>query len=185
MRQNIPINFDIIKLHYPHRTSKEGQFGGKLAHPDLRKFMESTPGTPCCVQVSHALNMAGHLVPQVYPGMRRENSPIKINGRVFYYLLAVDEMEVWLTHHYGPGEVLNDGKTAKRTATEIKAYLKGRPGLLVMRDATPGVHTEFWDGNGFLQKDMAVDHLLGLPRVLFWDVTLAPAEWLENYMRTQ
>ena len=66
MRQNISIDFEKLRSNYPHRTSKEGQFGGKLGHKDLREFMSHTPGTPCCVQVSHSVNMAGHYNPQRY-----------------------------------------------------------------------------------------------------------------------
>ena len=184
MRQTIPIAFEVLRTNYPKRLDKVGQFGGKLEHKDLRDFMSRTPGTPCCVQVSHALNMAGHLIPRIYPGGRRPNSPIKINGTVFYYLLAVDEMETWLTQQYGPGELVSlDENKTKRNYQQIQEYLSGRTGLLVMRDSTPGVHTEFWDGTSFLQLDMAVAHLLGLPRVLFWDCTLAPPQWLEDYMR--
>ena len=185
MRQNIPIDFDKLKSNYPHRTSKEGQFGGKLAHKELREFMSHTPGTPCCVQVSHAFNMAGFPIPETYPRARRFNSPIKIKGTTYYYLLAVDEMETYLTQEYGPGELVSHDGNRKRNYLQVQSYLKGRTGLLVMRDSTPGVHTEFWDGSSFLQKDMAVKHLLELPRVLFWDCTLAPAEWLEDYMNSQ
>ena len=186
MRQNIPIDFEKLKSNYPHRTSKEGQFGGKLAHKDLREFMSHTPGTPCCVQVSHSFNMAGHYIPQTYEGGRRFNSPIKINGRVHYYILAVDEMEKYLTQQYGPGELVShDESNKRRNYLQVQSYLKGRTGLLVMRDSTPGVHTEFWDGSSFLQKDMAVKHLLELPRVLFWDCTLAPPQWLEDFMGPQ
>lgn len=177
----IPVDFQRMANAYPMRSSKEGQFGGKLKDPDLRKFMSSIPGTPCCVQVSHALNMAGMLVPQNYTGARRLNSRITINGTAYYYLLAVDEMERYLTQLYGSGELVSAG----RNANEIKKYLRGRKGILVMRDPSPGIHTELWDGNSFLQKDMAVDHLLGLPRVLFWECTLAAAPWLDDYMSSQ
>jgi|GEM_PF-2121657 len=192
---NKKITSSIQKLieGYPHRTTKEGQFGGKLALKELREFMASIPGTPCCVQISHALNMAGHLIPRHYPGERRKNkkgtlvgnSPIKIGGREYYYLLAVDEMETYLAWEYGPGELVStDLQTGKRrSSTESRRYLAGRTGILVMRDSTPGVHTELWDGNSFVQKDMAADHLLGLPRVLFWDCG-AP-RWLHDYMQTQ
>jgi Type VI secretion system (T6SS), amidase effector protein 4 len=128
--------------------------------------------------------MAGFPIPQTYDGARRFNSPIKINVTTYYHLLAVDEVETYLTQQYGPGELVSHNESNKRRkARQVQTYLKGRTGLIVMRDATPGVHTEFWDGSSFLQKDMAVEHLLKLPRVLFWDCTLAPPEWLEDYMR--
>lgn len=183
-RQTIPLDFDILARHYPYRTEKTGQYGGKLANADLRKLMDRNPGTPCCVQVSHCLNMAGFRIPQIYPGHRRPNDSQKINGVTYYYLLAVDEMETYLTNTYGPGELVrSDGdKTLQRTPAQVKSYLNGRKGILVMREGWAGVHTELWDGSAFLQKDMATDHLLTRPRVLFWECTLAPPKWLSDYM---
>ena len=71
---SIPITYAEIAKHYPRRLTKSGEFGGKLDHPRLREFMNATPGTPCCVQVSHAFNMVGHLVSRKYQGMRRDAS---------------------------------------------------------------------------------------------------------------
>lgn len=180
----IPVEFALMARHYPFRLEKKGQFGGKLAHPDLRLLMDRNPGTPCCVQVSHSLNMSGFPVSQMYMGARRPNDGQKINGTRYYYVLAVDEMEAYLTDAYGPGELVRSDtdKALQRTAPQVKAHLKGRKGILVMREGLAGVHTELWDGNAFLQKDMATDHLLTRPRVLFWDCTLAPAKWLTAYM---
>lgn len=180
----IPVEFASLARHYPYRTEKTGQFGGKLAHPDLRLLMARNPGTPCCVQVSHCLNMAGFLIPQVYPGNRRLNDGQEIDGTKYFYLLAVDEMEVYLGQAFGPGELVRSDNPGplRRTAPQVKAYLAGRKGILVMREGWAGIHTELWDGGAFLQKDMATDHLLTRPRVLFWDCTLAPAKWLSDYM---
>ncbi len=180
----IPVEFPALARHYPYRLEKKGQFGGKLAHPDLRLLMDRNPGTPCCVQVSHCLNMAGFPVPEIYPGNRRLNDGQKINGTKYYYVLAVDEMEVYLTHAYGPGDLVrsSDTKGLRRTAAQVRSAISGRKGILVMREGVAGVHTELWDGGAFLQKDMAVDHLLTLPRVLFWDCTTGPAKWLSDYM---
>src|SRR5262249_6872070 len=106
-QQNIPVEFAALARHYPYRTEKTGQYGGKLAYPDLRLVMDRNPGTPCCVQVSHCLNMAGFRIPRIYDGGRRPNDGQKINGTTYYYLLAVDEMEIYLTNTYGPGELVS------------------------------------------------------------------------------
>jgi len=183
-RAVIPIAYDDLVANYPRRTSKTGEFGGKLAHPDLRKFMDSIPGTPCCVQVSHAFNMAGHRIPQSYPHARRKNSRIRIDGQDYFYLLAVDEMETYMTHAFRPGEVVTGGGAiAGQRARSVRDTLKDRRGLLVMRSSATslGVHTEFWDGNAFHQKDMATDALLGLARVVFWECAGIPL-WLKTYM---
>jgi len=183
----IPVDYALLASLYPRRLGKEGQFGGKLADPDLRKVMDRCPGTPCCVQISHSLNMAGFQIPRFYQGARRPNEPQKINGIVYYYLLAVDEMEKYLTDAYGPGELVRSDtdKQLQRAVGDVRAYLKGRKGILVMREGPYGIHTELWDGATFHQQDMAVDHLLTRPRVLFWECTLAPPDWLSGYMGTQ
>lgn len=180
----IPLDYNTLASHYPARLAKVGEFGGKLAHADLRKVMDRCPGTPCCVQVSHALNMSGFRIPAMVPGNRRRNEPQKIDGVTYYYLLAVDEMEKYLTDQFGPGELVrsDSDKALQRKAAEVKAALKDRKGILVMRQGFAGIHTELWDGTSFHQKDMAVDALLTQPRVLFWECTLAVTTWLSGYV---
>lgn len=183
---SIPVTVDAIRGVYPHRLTKEGPFGGKLDHPDLRKIMDRNPGTPCCVQVTHALNMTGFLVSPGFKGQRRPPEREKINGTLYYFLLAVDEVENYLTDRYGPGEALHkDANGKQRTPQDIKKYIDGRPGLLVMIGIPKRDHTEFWTGTSFVQPGMAVDTLLSMPRVVFWDCTLAPAKWLQDFMATQ
>jgi hypothetical protein len=181
MPNSIPITYAEIAKVYPRRLTKSGEFGGKLDHPRLREFMNSTPGTPCCVQVSHAFNMVGHLVSKKYQGMRRDASPIKIDGRTLYYLLAVDEMEAWLTDTYGPGEVLRGPGNKNATPIQIKSAIKNRPGLLTLWGKKDRWHTEFWNGARYLQDDMS-DGILENPRIMFWDLSLAPPAWLSDYM---
>ena len=177
----IPVSFERLSQYYPRRPNLT---------PELKKFMDGTPGTPCCVQISHSLNMAGEKITPTYVGQRRNNSLIKINGLDYYYLLAVDEMEKWLTLKYGDGETVSlDDTGQKRKPDEIKRYLQGRTGILVMRDANVGFHTELWgrqdpvDGTTFLQNDMNVNACLAQPRVLFWDC--GPPQWLQDYMSGQ
>lgn len=184
MASNIPLAFAEITQRYPRRLNKTGEFGGKLDHPALRTFMNSTPGTPCCVQVSHAFNMAGHLVPQKYEGMRRSASPIRINGKTYFYILAVDELEVWLTQQYGPGEVLRGAGKANAQPHEVKTAIKNRPGLLTLWGKKDRWHAEFWNGARWLQSDMS-DGILENPRIVFWDLTTAPPAWLVDYMAGQ
>lgn len=161
----VPVHFGTLREHYPRRPGLT---------PELKKFMDSIPGTPCCVQMSHALNMSQQYVPKTFKGARRQNSKITIDGDDYYYLLAVDEMEAWLTNRYGEGEVVHldeDGKRRKPSA--IKSYLYGYPGILVFRDIGFGMHTELWDGAAIVQEDIAVDKCLSSHRVLFWNTQLA------------
>jgi hypothetical protein len=185
MPTSIPLTLaELIKdKNYPRRLSKSGSFGGKLDHKVLREFMSHTPGTPCCVQVCHAFNMAQHPITPQFTGMRpnRGPSPIKIDGRVYYYLLAVDEMEAWLTSTYGAGEELRGPGVGPRSAVQIKQAIKNRPGLLTMWGKPERWHTEFWDGSRYVQPDIG-DGILENPWIRFWDLTLAPPAWLTSYM---
>jgi hypothetical protein len=184
MTRRLTVSMERLRAAYPRRLAKEGQFGGKLAHPDLRAVMTRNPGTPCCVQITHALNLCGEVVPAaMYPRAWRAPDGNMFEGRKLHYILAVDELEHYLTHTYGPAELVNrtaDGK--KRTVPQIKTHLGGRTGILLMFDAVTGIHAELWTGTGFHQTDMAVDHLLGLARLPFWDC--GPAQWLQDYMGT-
>jgi hypothetical protein len=186
---SIPVSFDALKQYYPRRPDLT---------PELKKFMDGLnkgipddkpKNTPCCVQVSHALNMAGQSVTQTYVHQRRNNSPITISGTVYYYVLAVDEMEKYLSQRYGAGELLTMDKTAKPSqAEQFKAYLQGRQGVLVFRDGGAGFHTELWNGQNCEQSianhgDITQDACLAKPRVLFWDC--GPPKWLTDYMNTQ
>jgi hypothetical protein len=135
-----------------------------------------TPGnTSCCVQVSHALNKAGVLIPS--HSFRRPNT--KIDS--FFYLLAVDELEIYLAGISGRGEDIKKGGSGNRSLTEMKNYIDGRQGILVFRNSGAGHHTELWDKNHILQDGkmlsgggavMNESNIFGQPRVLFWDVAL-------------
>jgi Type VI secretion system (T6SS), amidase effector protein 4 len=171
----IPVSFESLADNYPARPDLT---------PELKQFMASTPGTPCCVQVSHSLNMAGETITQTYVGQRRNNSAITINGAVYYYLLAVDELETWLTLRYGAGEDVGlDDSNRRRSPQQIKTNLQGRTGILAFRTSGAGFHTELWDGQQIVQRDMNESACFSQPRVLFWDCG-AP-QWLQDYMKTQ
>jgi hypothetical protein len=150
---------------------------------DLKTFMDALPdgNTPCCVQVSHALNMAGEKIPQTYDYAKargRNPSPIPF-GSSNFYLLAVDELEMWLTQKYGAGlnvralagltRAPSSVPTQRRKDMEqMKAYLSGDKGILLFRSAGAGLHTELWDGNQILQRDMDETNLFSQSRVLMW-----------------
>ena len=170
----IPAPFEMLKQFYPRRPNLT---------PELKRFMDSITGTPCCVQISHSLNMAGQLIPETYANQRRNNSKIPIDGVDYFYLLAVDELEKWLTLKYTAGELVSlddDGK--RRTPQQIKTYLQGRTGILVFRDNGFGFHTELWDGQQIVERDMNEPKCFSQPRVLFWDS--GPPQWLTDYMNS-
>jgi arylsulfatase A-like enzyme len=51
---------------------------------------------------------------------------------------------------------------------QMKAYLSGDKGILLFRSAGAGLHTEIWDGNQILQRDMDETNLFSQARVLMW-----------------
>src|SRR2546422_4927905 len=77
---------------------------------------------------------------------------------------------------------LNDDGS-HRTPQQIKAYLQGRTGILAFRNAGAGFHTELWNGQQIVQRDMNENVCFSQPRVLFWDCG-AP-QWLQDYMSKQ
>jgi hypothetical protein len=172
---------------YPRRDAKDPH---KYQHIDA--VMKGIPGTPCCAQMSHALNLAGIHIPS--RSYRRANTAHTVDGTLYYYLLATDELEKFFISVCGDdGEAINlDGKGGKRTEAEIKKYIANRPGVLIFRYAGVGVaapagefeHTEIWDGKKTLQRDMNEKFLFSRPRVLMWD-TSGAARWLVDYMAQQ
>jgi hypothetical protein len=62
-------------------------------------------------------------------------------------LLAVDEMNWFLTQNFGAGdEISRDDNGQHRQYEDIMAVLKGRTGILVFDDGTYAMlHTEIWD----------------------------------------
>jgi hypothetical protein len=180
----IRADFDTLRNNYPtYRTLP----------PPLQKFMDDLgPGnTPCCVQVSHALNKAGRSIPP--NSFRRANSKIG----AYYYILAVDELEQFLSGLHGRGEEIKRDSSGKmRSTAEMKRYLDGMQGILLFRSAGAGHHTELWDETHIMQDGKAVSgqgaimnesNIFGQPRVLFWEVSLEDAnsipvpDWLQGW----
>jgi hypothetical protein len=183
----IPVPFAALSRYYPRRDKKD---------PDLYQYvdqeMRGLPGTPCCVQMSHCLNMAGIKIP-AYSYRPRSNAKLTIDGIDYYYILATDELEQFLISSCGDdGESINMDLDNTRSINEIKTYISNRPGLLLFRYSNIGVcaptgqfeHTELWNGTNILQRDMNEPFLFGRPRVQMWD-TNDPARWLVDYMNTQ
>lgn len=182
----IPASISMLSSQYPRRDQKDP---AKYVFVD--KVMTGLPGTPCCVQMSHALNMCGIPVPQ-RSYRRNPNPSLRINGKDCSYLPATDELEDFLQTAYGEPETINRDLSKTRSMDEIKGYIKDRPGLLIFRyeklrvPAPSGQfeHTEIWNGTQILQRDMDERFLFARPRVLMWD-TNDPAKWLVDFMRTQ
>jgi len=156
----ISLNWDIVKAAYPRRP---------LTGP-LSKFMDTIEGTPCCVQMSHALSAAGCYVgPR---SNRRQTASITTPIGKRNYLLAVDEMKWFLKQNYGMGdEISKDDDGNRRSTKDMIDVLNGRTGIIVSSNLQFGIHTELWDVGHMHQRDIssAVFHA---PKVLFWDVMI-------------
>ena len=172
----IPVNFEVLRQNYARRIpNPQDSTKSILELTDLQNYMNTLPpkNTPCCIQVSHALNLAGQTIPATNPTARRTSTqPIRVDGVSRNYILAVDELEAWLTFKYGAGLDVrgfaglpsgsNDVAAMKRQLALVK-------GILLFREPPgAGLHTELWDGKQTLQRDMDQTHLFTRPRVLVW-----------------
>jgi hypothetical protein len=95
MMNQISLDWDTLKAAYPMRPLTGA----------LKAFMDQLgPGnTPCCVQMSHALGVAGCLIGE--RSNRRANSRITTPTGTRFYLLAVDEMKWFLEDNFGMARV--------------------------------------------------------------------------------
>jgi len=159
-------NFSTILAAYPTNDKLPKIISDYIAL--LKTYMKAgdPEPTPCCLQISYALNAAGQ---RIYPfSQRRQNAPLGGN----YYIGSVDELEHYLTGRYGRTEDIKIG----RTEAEMKQYLNGRQGILVFRQGPYGFHTELWDTDSIKQKQgtpsgMDEKNLFSKQRILFWEIT--------------
>lgn len=159
---HIEIDWSLLRNSYPLR---------ELSGP-LKEFMRHTPGTPCCVQLSHAFAGCGISIGS--HSHRRQNSIIDTEFGRNFYMLAVDEVIQWLTDNFGDGENVGVDEDGRRRSTrEIKQSIDGRTGILAFSNNAYGTHVELWDTNRMHQPDMS-EALFTEKKVLFWDVGLTP-----------
>jgi hypothetical protein len=181
----IPVSIKHLIEQYPRRDKQDPK-----KYQYVEQVMKTVPGTPCCVQMSHTLNLNGIQVPPA--SYRRNPIPkLKIDTLERFYLLATDEIEVFLWTMFGEPELINLDLNKRRSIAQIKAYIDKRPGLLVFRHAELRIpppkdkfeHTELWDGKAMVQRDMS-EKLFNCPRVLMWDTNDTPS-WLSDHMSKQ
>lgn len=169
----IAVGFDALRAGYPTYNALP---------PHIKKYMddlnkgraEGAPkNTPCCFQVSEALNVVGGEHAITERSYRRVNAKLLGNR----YLGAVDELEYYLAGRYGKGEDIKpQAKGSAHPIAAMKDYIAGRQGILTFRDAGYGAHTELWDGTDILQNGaplangagMNQSYCFGQPRILFW-----------------
>ena len=181
----IPIRIDAFVNNYPlfYKTPVNTKAGPKI---DLKLkdpggslageldgwvtglINENINYTTCCIQMSHAINMAFMHKDQtkmVGPQTnRRRTNGFAIRSAAnmtFRYIAAVDEMKDFLDNTF------EDGVEIKS-----KADIEDKPGIVVfMGNQTYGIHTEIWTGDNFNQGFMRNNFAsLTRPKVWFWSV---------------
>jgi hypothetical protein len=182
----IPVRFDSFLTYYPTFSKTPVTANGKtttlltLQDPGrslrgeldgwvTKNFNDNVHNTTCCIQMSHAINMAFYTTdPTKMIGLRStrprdtHGAAIKsLANRVFHYVAAVDEMKGFLTAKFGPGEQISS-----------RDDIDDRPGIVVfMGHETYGIHTEIWTGDNYHQ-DFIKGNFAALtkPEVLFWSI---------------
>src|SRR5262249_24579 len=106
---------------------------------------------------------------RIKAGSFRRNSEVIAGGNGIY-ILAVDELDAYLTATYGKTEDIR--ATQGRDVTKMQAYIKDFKGLLIFA----GSPTEFWDGNRILQSGgggamMNPGYIWSRPFIKFWEIT--------------
>ena len=179
MEFSIPFNPSTFRTYYPDVTQTTvattpkikyavtlqdpaGSLQGELDGWATRLKNENTNYTTCCIQMSHALNMAFHLVDATKMVGPQSTRPRPTNGvaiksvanMTFRYIASVDEMKGFLTDKFGDGEEISrNAMGGAATAAQSKSSIQDRPGIVVFMGTSPwGVHTEIWTGNDFYQS---------------------------------
>lgn len=129
---------------------------------------ESPNYTTCCIQMSHAINMAFlHKDTTKMVGLqsnRRATHGFKIKNagnREFHYIASVDEMKWFLDSTFAQGVEITS-----------KDDIADQPGIVVFMGTVPyGIHTEIWTGDNFHQPWMK-NNFTALTRPTVWFYSL-------------
>ncbi len=153
----------IVKLKDPG-----GSLNGELDDWVTGLFNENPNYTTCCIQMSHAINMAFSSSDRTsmvgLQSYRRTTRGFRIRGagnQEFHYIASVDEMKRFLDETFEPGVEITS-----------KNDIKDKPGIVVFMGQMPyGIHTEVWTGDNFHQHFMMGNFVaLTRPRVWFWSL---------------
>ena len=199
----IPVRFDSFLTYYPKVRKvppdpKKGETdtliklwddGGSLKKEldgwATGNYNENHSYTTCCIQMSHAINMAFHTAdPSKMIGLwTRRTQPRRTHAEKiksvanmeFHYIASVDEMKGFLEDTFGDGEEISPPASTKAAmAAHSKALIQDRPGILVFMGTSPwGVHTEIWTGDDFNQdwiQGQTYPFGPGWAPVYFWSI---------------
>ncbi len=171
----IEANFDALLKSYPTYNKLPKHLQNYIDELNKNLTPDEPKNTPCCLQISEALNGCGgeHKVPERSFRRRNPELPPKSGN---YFLQAVDELEKYLAGKYGTGEEIKT--TARNDPAKMKSYLNSKQGILLFRDGGAGAHTELWDKTTIIQSAgapssngavMNQEYIWGRPRVVFWE----------------
>ncbi len=177
----IPVRFDTFLTYYAkvrkippdprkgetktlvHLYDDGGSLQKELDRWATENYDQSHSYTTCCIQMSHAINMAFHTTDaSKMIGMRTKRNPPRpthaekikaVANMEFHYIASVDELKGFLEDTFGEGEEISRGANgARATAEQAKAIIQDRPGIMVFMGSSPwGVHTEIWLGDDYNQ----------------------------------
>jgi hypothetical protein len=136
---------------------------------EVRKIITNIPEgwETCCIQMSHALNMAG--LPINYGN---KNRVLQFHGRE--HMLDVTEMRGYLNTTYEDAETISrvdvNGKLIARIA--LQGYLDQRQGII----AFGGRHIDLWNGTqihgkNYIQSALWEANSAIRDGIFFWDVS--------------
>ena len=186
-RGTIRKDFDKLKKGYPTYAALPKHISDYIDGLNKNLKPGEPKNTPCCMQVSEALNKAGVQVPP--RSFWRANE--KLGS--YYYIRAVNELEQYFSGTFGRVEnIKRDSSNNPRNIRQMKQYIDGKQGILIFG----GMHTELWDqthimqdgkapgGNGAIMDEGSI---FGTAKVLFWEVSQEPAgitavpDWLQGW----
>ena len=112
----INADFGKILANYPANNQLPPALQ-KLIDALNKPYLPKKPNTPCCLQVCHAFNKSGIIVPS---GNFRPGDPKRVAAEIplgsgVYYLMAVDEMINYLSRTFGGPVVLGAARSSSNT----------------------------------------------------------------------
>ena len=134
----IPINFDVLLMHHPYHN----QIRALLREP-LKSLVIKGNWSPCCIQVSYALNRAGAPIEDASfysPEMKRGVRLFKSGAE--NCIIDVFDMRGYLDGRYGKAENFKGSKE------QMIAAISGRKGII--RFGT--THVDLWEGDRYHQQ---------------------------------
>lgn len=152
----IPIDFNLFLSKHPYHNEIRALIG-----EPLKGMVIKNKWSPCCIQVSYALNNAGApIVENSYFGPEMGRKVRLFRGGEDLYIIDVFDMRAYLDGRYGEAE------NYKGTKQAMIDEIRGRTGIIRFGRA----HVDVWEGERYHQQ-----HRRDLPDSAAWAVSEAGA----------